>query len=376
MWNLATFRERLAKQISFAETYSPLYAAIWQAFMAWTADPDDEVTRWLSDAAASREPFDVTLLLVAALHQQALLPNSAEIPLCDYFPTVGGTFDPDQDEAGLREALRETVRLRGDDMAAFIQVRTIQTNETGRGIAWLLPLLMSGWSEVHLVDLGASAGLNLVGEQRAFRLTDGAQRADFGQGEPVQFLSEVDNLPQRWIDSAETPVPQILSRVGCDVHPFRMRSAEDEATLASYVWADQPVRMTRLREGIAAFKQTQESDVPVSLHAVHLPDELPDFLRQRVPLDPAPVLIYSTFIKAYLEDNGQALATHISTWARSQGRPVAWVQWEPPQAVGIAAKPPAFGWLTWTVDKWANGADLGRDQLGWTHPHGARMLAS
>lgn len=48
----------------------------------------------------------------------------------------------------------------------------------------------------NLVDLGTSAGLNLVAERRAYRLQDketGATLADVGLGEPVQFVTQVTN---------------------------------------------------------------------------------------------------------------------------------------------------------------------------------------
>src|SRR5690606_1327638 len=74
----------------------------------------------------------------------------------------------------LHHALRETIFARRDSLAAFIRRANVQTNETGRGLVWLLPVACLGWPAVHLVELGASAGLNLVADQRAYRLVEAA----------------------------------------------------------------------------------------------------------------------------------------------------------------------------------------------------------
>jgi hypothetical protein len=61
---------------------------------------------------------------------------------------------------------------RRDTLAEFIRVGKVQTNETGRGLCWVLPSMMTGWSAIHVVDLGAGAGLNLLADRRSFQLLD------------------------------------------------------------------------------------------------------------------------------------------------------------------------------------------------------------
>ncbi|MFQ5436798.1 MAG: DUF2332 family protein, partial [Anaerolineae bacterium] len=78
-------------------------------------------------------------------------------------------------------------------LAPFLQTATVQTNETGRGLAWLLPLLYTGWEGAHLVDLGASAGLNLAADGRHYQLVAGDKTVlTMGTGQPVQFRSEIE----------------------------------------------------------------------------------------------------------------------------------------------------------------------------------------
>src|SRR4029453_9011791 len=61
---------------------------------------------------------------------------------------------------------------------ARFAARSVQTNETSRAVAWLWPAHLlgadGGGRPLALVDLGASAGLNLVGDQLPAIWTDGA----------------------------------------------------------------------------------------------------------------------------------------------------------------------------------------------------------
>ena len=284
----------------------------------------------------------------------------------------------------------------------------MQTNETGRGVAWLLPVACLGWPAVHLIELGASAGLNLVAERRGYRLVDGAEPErvllELGEG-PAQFTMMARGFfaRSRHFSAAlengdKSPDYErrvrILSRDGGDIHPFHLRDAADELTLAAYVWGDQPQRMARLREGIAALRAVEQSDAPVRLWPLRLPDELPGFLRQMNDviarpinrgMNPAadtqsalkrtedaphaPIVLFNTIMTMYLPDRGASLRSMVDEWARRQAGPVLWLQWEPAWA---GPPPPVRDWAAWTADYWPNdGAGAThRWQLGWVHPHG------
>lgn len=402
------FRE----QQRFAEGYSPLYAQLFGIVGDWlaggTADP---VVEWLLGAAADRPPFDVTLLLMAALHRDVLAGEPAAAELGRYYSTSGlppaddGRQTADDNKSrrtvihglssvvrGMPSAavLRETILARRDALGEFIRTANVQTNETGRGLAWLLPAACLGWDGVHLVELGASAGLNLVADRRSYRLADAADPSrtllQLGAG-PPQFTTLVGGVDhgRRTTDdggsvrtvvcrlSSVVSLPTILSRTGGDVRPFHLRNAEDELTLASYVWGDQAQRMTRLREGIAALRAVESSAAPVRLAPLNLPDGLPRFLVEELPrpLD-APVVIYNTVVTLYLPDRGASLRSMVAEWAGRQSVPVLWLQWEP-----WWDGPPPSGkeWMAWTADLWPNDgrAVARRYHLAWVHPHGAAL---
>ncbi len=367
---LLRLRHKFRSQREFAAGYSPLYARIFGTIAVWlevepTADP---LVAWLLEVAADRQTLDVTLLLAAGLHYQVLDGDAPE--LADFFSTTGGVRS--HQDAEFEPILRQTILAHGESLAAFIRSTQVQTNETGRGLCWLLPLLATGWERVHLVDLGASAGLNLVADRRAYRLVDGSGGsvlADIGRGQPVQFTTYCrgDVVPLQGLGTRR--LPGILSRTGGDLAPFALNNEMDELALMSFVWGDQVDRLQRLREGIDACRDVATSPAPVRLLPVDLPDQLGRFLEEHVPAEPTgPVVIYNTYMKPYLRDKGDSMGDHINRWARGQDRPVMWVQWE---VLRGGPEAPEFGWCGWTVDLW----DLSSHRawlLGWVHPHGGQ----
>jgi hypothetical protein len=384
---LNDFRAQLVNtfwnQYKFSTDYSPLYASFFAAVAGWIdGDQPDTVGDWLLEASHDRRPLDISLLLAAGLHHDILQGVPELFDLAQYYPSVSGTLragflsgdswiiNPD-----FRRILKLAILARRESLHAFIRSRQVQTNETGRGMSWLLPVSMAGWPRVHLLDLGASAGLNLVAEKRSFQFVDNNKEAGcfhLGEGGPIQF--EVFSDPgSDFPSSATIRTPKILSRIGCDIAPFFLSTPSDEITLASFVWADQVTRMNRLKEGIAAYRQAETSAAPVLLHAVKLPDELPDFLEQTIRKDIEPLVCYNTFIRMYLPEKGFALRRYLAGWARKQERPVVWIQWEPPSSLNNRhGEAPDYGWLAWTIDMWHQGQEQ-HWHIAWVHPHGQHV---
>jgi hypothetical protein len=129
-----------------------------------------------------------------------------------------------------------------------------------------------------------------------------------------------------------------------------------------------------LREGLALHRRALEGEIrpPITLRAVHLPDELDGFLEQALPGNPvAPVISFNTYVTAYVNDvDHRAVERRMSSFARAwslQHRlPWMWVRFEPPRAGEPPAPEP--GWCRWRVDLW-EGARQRRFELGWAHPH-------
>ncbi len=364
----ARLMRRFRRQQAFAAASSPLSARLLGLVADWLAAGDeDPLAAWLVRAAAGRASFDVPLLLMAGVHRAVLAGDAEAAELSRYYPTVNGHRAWSDDM--LAVVFRQTVCDLRSQLATFLRSATVQTNETSRGLCWLLPVHYFGWQGIHLVDLGASAGLNLVADYRSYRLVAADTGADLCRlghgGDPLLIRCE-----GRFISPQTNNMPILLSRSGCDLAPIFLRTPQDEYSLSAFIWGDQPDRLVMLRRGIVALHQAAQSSAPVQLYGVDLPDALSRFLEEYItPLGEAPVVIYNTYLATYLHDKGTSLRAHLDAWARRRREPVLWVQWEPLRG---QQQPPEFGWVGWTADLWQGGRHW-HGHLAWAHPHGTRI---
>lgn len=195
----------------------------------------DLLRGWRGDPAALALP----LRLMAVVHEQVL--DGALPDLAVYYPSVGGTFEPD----GAWEQFRRSIEREADRLRPLLQ-RPLQTNEVRRS-ALLLPGFLTIAAEsalpLRLLEVGASAGLNLNWDRYHYQL--GA--ATWGPA------SSPLSLAVRW-HGDPPPVhvrPKIASRLGSDPHPIDPREPGSANRLLSFIWPDQPARLARLRAALA-----------------------------------------------------------------------------------------------------------------------------
>ena len=151
-------------------------------FLGERLGQDAAFAAWILEAAAGRSSFDVPLLVLAGLHFQVLSRRPEARELTAYYPSVGGPAPATA--PGLGPTLFATLDAFRDELAAFIATRPVQTNEGARGLCWLLPATYTGWKSAHLVELGASAGLNLAADDRRYGLSlqgGGLQNYEIGR---------------------------------------------------------------------------------------------------------------------------------------------------------------------------------------------------
>lgn len=339
-------------------TLSPMYQRILGTLATSVGS-----LNWLLDASAHRSPLELSLLLTSGIHRLVLLGAPEAMPLREYYPSAGGLRS--YEDSQFPQLFLDVMENCKEKLIPIIQGETIQTNETQRGLFWLLPVILSGWKKIHLVELGASAGLNLVADQRRFTWWDGDNSFSFGLAHNEQFLTEVrPRLPQRWTN--DPIIPSILSRNGCDLHPLALRNDTDKARLESFVWADQLSRFDRLREGIEVHSHFTQRQA-IAIEKASLPHDLPEFLNSLDFADNSPVVVYNTYLTTYLENEGASLRNYLAKWATSQKRKVMWVQSEP-----VDGSPVKHHWCAWTVDLWEGNEKYGW-HLAWVHPHGTAV---
>jgi hypothetical protein len=135
-------------------------------------------------------------------------------------------------------------------LARFIAERPIQTNEVQR--SWvLLPCFLEVARRTRaqtfdLIELGPSAGLNLVWDRYRYRYEAGSWGAPDG---PLELEGEERApIPEQLLRLA----PRVRDRIGIDTNPVDVTSDEGARVLRSFVWADQIARLRRLERAIGS----------------------------------------------------------------------------------------------------------------------------
>ncbi|MEM9739984.1 MAG: DUF2332 domain-containing protein [Pseudomonadota bacterium] len=190
----------------------------------------------LEPAAADAGP----LRLAGALHALALKRQDAG--LAAQYPGER----PDWDMGDVLPAVYEALQAHKDWVAGFLK-NTPQTNETRRAIA-LLPGFAALEGPLHLLELGASAGLNQHWDAFGY---DGGHWSRPGAPEAPTITSvwegPAPSLPEQF---------EIASRKACDQSPLDVEDPEARLALQAYVWPDQTDRLQRVRKAIALARQS------------------------------------------------------------------------------------------------------------------------
>lgn len=227
---------------------SPMYAGLLDR----VAD-DVEAGGICADILAGHEhdpgPSALALRLLGSVHRLVLERRAGE--LATFYPSVGGTWEPD----GGWRAFEEVLREQPGAVREWLD-RAPQTNEVGRAAALMGGLLQVGERHrlpVRLLEIGSSGGLNLRADRFAY--TDEAGTL---QGAPDSDL----RLEQAWLGRPLAPWPdlKVVERLGSDLLPVDAGTTEGRLTLTSYVWPDQTHRLDRLR---SAFRIAEDNPAEV-----------------------------------------------------------------------------------------------------------------
>jgi hypothetical protein len=386
------YRVGLAAQVSFARGYSPLYASMCERLAAWLddgpgsaqrlgvegsilAEIDARVGAYLSRIDSVSELTPV-LRLGSALHAYVLEADPRVAALRPYYATVTHDVETRRLPTDPRFEVDLLAAFRALDGELFERAASwrVQTNETSRGLVWLLPAVLVGAEATYLVELGASAGLNLYAEHRAYDLVDPTGKVvRLGRAASSEFEVRL-SAPLPSIPADARPGPDVLGRVGCDIHPIDLSSPESEHVLEAVIWGDQPGRLARLREGIDVHRRARAGEIrpTAEVRYANLPEDVEGFLARAVPERPvAPVICFNAYVTTYLPDvDHRALQRKVSAfahaWSLQHRLPWMWIRFEPTREG--QPPPPHPGWCRWRVEVWL-GSEHRTIDLGWAHPH-------
>jgi hypothetical protein len=271
-------------QAELAEGRSPLYARLWRAL----AD-DAQVGAIVGPSP----PWDVPLRLMAGIHYLVL--------------TGAATWE------GVDDVLRDQEAFLRD----WVATRVVQTNEVQRCWA-LLPCFLEAAGravagELDLVELGPSAGLNLVWDRYGYTYESGR----WGAVNPELRLAgaEMRQVPPALLELH----PTVRSRTGIERSPIDVTSDDEALLLKSFVWADQTARLQRLDAAIAAVR----ADLP-DLVQGDIVERLPETLETFRNSD-ALTVVWETAVLGYVPEEGRR-RIYDAIARFGQEHPIAFVQ--------------------------------------------------
>jgi hypothetical protein len=270
-------RDVFLDQAAQCEGRSELYAELLRS---WSEDPV------ANEIAGSDPAWFSPLRLIAGLH----------------YLVLGG-------EAEWDDSLEE----HDDFLREFVATQGVQTNEVQR--SWvLLPLLLRVAQRMEaeafdLVELGPSAGLNLVWDRYRYRYQTGR----WGREDALlSFEGEERRAVPADLLALE---PKVRSRIGIDRSPIDVTTDDGARLLRSFVWAGQDDRMRRLDQAIEAVRV----DPPELVRGDYV-EELPEVLAGQ-PTD-ALTVVFQTASFGYIGDDGRARVRAVLEEAGEQ-RPLA-----------------------------------------------------
>ena len=188
------------------------------------------------------------------------------------------------------DALEVALERHAQFLRRWCAEQEVQTNEVQRSWA-LLPAFLSlgDGRPFDLLELGPSAGLNLLWDRYAYRYSTGT----WGSGE----------LELRGDDRQPPPASLLERRVevarrrGVDLNPIDVTTADGARVLQAFVWADQAARLERLQRAIDVARR----DPPELIRGDYVA-ELPSLVRDRVP--GAQLVVFQTASTMYLDRGG------------------------------------------------------------------------
>jgi hypothetical protein len=219
--------------------------------------------------------YDRPLLLLAALRADALI----EGPSHPLHRAIGA--DPPLSEELSPEDVELALAPERTQLFATLATRWVQTNETLRSIAWRWPAFLAGCEggakPLALVDLGASAGLNLVAER----------------------------LPAVWTDPSGAPIPAVSAvravvRLGLDARPVDLTDRENVNWMRACLWPGDRGRLERLEAALRIFRNAQRERPAPVLEQADVGGFASRLARLAMEHEDAFLLAYQTVFREYL----------------------------------------------------------------------------
>jgi hypothetical protein len=213
-------------------------------------------------------------------------------------------------------ALDRALRAHAEALRAFVGAHGVQTNETQRCVG-LLPAFLTVAREtglpLALVELGASAGLNLQLDRYRYRYANGTWGPDDAL---LSFdVEERGTVPAGLLATGL----EVRSRIGIDLSPVDAATDDGLLHLRSFVWPGRPERERRLELAV----ETIRREGSPTLVAGDYVEVLPGLLERRA--GDVLTIVFQTASTGYVPPARRAELRDALERAGADGRPLAWV---------------------------------------------------
>jgi hypothetical protein len=312
---------------------SPLYARL-----SLLIATDPELLTLAAHGDGRGQP--VPNLIFAAV--QYLLLGGIAHPLARFYPVVGGdTALPEPPEPWFRDfCMAHAAPIR-----ALLEARLVQTNEVRRCALTLPALAIAAESQpIALIEVGASAGLNLLLDQYRYRY--GAQ-AIGNPGAPLTLHCDARGAPP----PLPAQLPAIAWRVGIDLSPIDVRDQDATRWLRALIWPEQTDRALLLQQALANAERH-----PPELWAGDAIELLPQAIAA-APRDAQICLVHTFTLNQFSPAMRLQLDAQLAAASHLRRIAVVGVEWREPM-------PPI------TLAVWEDGHHSTRE-LATCDPHGA-----
>jgi hypothetical protein len=287
--------------------YSPLYETI-----ALAMAEDDDLLALLSTAPPNEAR---PTLLLAAVHY--LLLGGIDHPLAQFYDSVRGRGPDAPGPATVARQFRSFCHDFRPSLVELIGSGHTQTNDVRRSAALVVALqqlTLSNDQPLRLIELGSSAGLNLLYERYRYRF--GALEV----GDPSSGVEVPVSMDDRI--KVEERLPPSASATGVDIAPVDFADDDEVRWIRSFVWPELTDDAHRLMAAVDIARRWPPLVLEGGAH-----DLLPSLLEDS-PVGSLPVVFHSTLLTYLDRDERTDLFATLERFGHE--RSLAWIALESP----------------------------------------------
>ena len=255
----------------------------------------------LKIAAGAREGQPVAFLFFGAVHYLLLKETAHE--LSTFYPDL--TSSPRTDDP--YPAFRSFCLEHGSEIHRLVASRLVQTNDPQRSCS-LLPALeyierQVGGRPLALVEIGASAGLNLLWDRYSYDYGDGRR-----YGEPSSLVGLSCKLLGPHPPPLPATPPAVAFRIGIDLNPIDIEDADSILWLRALVSPEQRATAAILGKALSLARQ----DPPRIVRGDAV--EVLTAVLRRVPAGAILCIFHSFALAQFTEEGRRRLMDEIASW--------------------------------------------------------------